>query len=97
MRPNHASIRSYRSNRARHLYRRCRDCTLANADGNRFSSEPLLVEVFELPLFRRHHAINFLRQINPALLPKSESGGPLRNLSDPEFLRQGVKEDVARL
>src|SRR5207245_10193319 len=42
-------------------------------------------------------ARNFLRQIDPGLLPKAKSGGIFRDAVDAEFLGERVEEDVAGL
>src|SRR5207237_10848478 len=57
------------SDGASQLYRSGGDGTLSNAHRNHLSSKPFLLEELCLPLFGRHHATRFLRQINTGFLP----------------------------
>src|ERR1700692_1782985 len=97
MRDHHTSIRRNRPNGTHQLHRSDCNRALADAHRNRFSSKPFLLEVTNLPLFRRHYTAHFVGQIYPCLLSQPESGGVFCNPINTEFFRERVKENVARL
>ena len=70
---------------------------LPNPDGDRFPGVPLLFEVLDLPLFRRHHTADFLGKINSRFLAQAESCSVLCDALNAQLLRQRVEEDITRL
>ena len=56
-----------------------------------------MLEVADLPLFRRHHTGNFVRQVDAGFLAKSQSRGVFCDAVDAEFFRQRVEENIAGL
>ncbi len=61
------------------------DRALANADRNCFPGIPFLLKVADLPLFRRHDASHFLRQIDAGLLSQTQCCSIVRNSVNPSF------------
>src|SRR3954464_14901543 len=81
-----------------HELNRCgRHCSLTDAYRDSFTGIPLLLEVLDLPFFRRHHAGRLLGKIDAGLLAESETHCIFRNASNTEFFAEGVEEDVTRL
>src|SRR5207248_1875745 len=64
---------------------------------NRLASKPLLPEVAQLPLLRRHYSRGFLWKVNPRLLPQSERGTVFCDPINPELICQRVKENITGL
>ena len=77
--------------------RRGGDSALPDADGNSLAGVPLLLEVFDLPLFRRHDAADFIGKINAGLLSQAKGVGIFGDAADAQPLGQRIEEDVARL
>src|SRR5579871_4272524 len=82
MRHNHTAAHGYRADRAQELHWRDRDRALSDADRDCFAGEPLLLEIADLPLFRRHDAGDFVGKIDAGLLPQAEVGGVFRDTID---------------
>ena len=76
-----------------------RNCyrSLPDADRNGFSRKPLLLEVADLPFFRRHDSADFLRQIDAGFLSQAKRGRVFGDALDPQLFRQRIEEDVAGL
>ncbi len=91
MRRNQQTSAGDGANRPRQLDRRDRNRALTDAHGNRLARIPLLFEVADFPLFRRHHSGHFLRQIDAGFLPQSKHGGILRDAADSQPLSQRVE------
>ncbi len=97
VRHNHAPIHRNGADRAHQLHRSDRHRALADAHRNRFPGEPLLLEIADLPFFRRHHAAHFVRQVDTSLLPQSKGGRVFCDAIDAKFFRQRIKENIAGL
>src|SRR6185369_5531484 len=93
----HTSIHRDGADCAHQLHRCNSNCALTNAYRYCLSCKPLLLEVADLPLFRRHHAAHFVRQVNSALLSQAKCCGILCDAVDAKFFRERIKEDVAGL
>src|SRR6267154_710779 len=97
MRDYHAPVHGDRPNSTHQLDRSNGNGALSNANRNRLAGKPLLLEIADLPFFRRHYPTHFIWQIDASLLPQSKSGCIFRDAVDTKLLRQRIKEDVARL
>src|SRR5262249_24639469 len=97
MRTNEQSAHRDGSQGARHLDWGRGNRTLADAHGDRFARVPLLFEITDLPLFRRHNTGDFLRKVDAGLLPEPECRGVLGDAIDAKFFSQGVEIYVTRL
>ena len=97
VRHHHPAVRRDRRDRAHQLHRSNRHRSLADANRNRFSGEPLLLEIADLPFFRRHHAAHFVGQIDPSLLAQSKDSRVFCDAVDTQLFRQRIKENIARL
>ena len=97
MRPHQQTAAGNRADSAGQLNRSHGHGSLADADGNGLARVPFLFEVAHLPFFRRHHAADFLRQVDTGFLSQAKQGRVFRNAIDAKFLGEGVKENVAGL
>ena len=79
---DHAATHGNRADRTQQLHRRDCDRALADAHRNRFPGKPFLFEVTDLPLFGRHHAADFIGQVDPGFLSQAKSGSVFRNAID---------------
>src|SRR5579871_5959232 len=95
--PDHVAPGRYRAKRSSQLNRGGRNRALTDTDRDGFAGKPLLLEVPDLPLFRWHDTADFLRKIDAGFLTEAQHGRVLRDAFNPQLLRQGVEEDVARL
>src|SRR5664279_3747290 len=85
------------ADRSRKLNRRGSHSALTDTYRDGLARIPLLLKVLDLPFFRRHHAGNFLGQVNTGLLSQPEHGGVFCDAGDTQLLREGVEIRVARL
>ena len=97
MRHHHAAVHRDGGDSPHQLYRRGGHRPLSDAHRNGFAGKPLLLEVADLPLLRRHDARGLIRKINPGLLPQPERSRVLGDAVNAQLLGQGVKKDIARL
>src|SRR5579863_4286551 len=74
-------------NGARHLNGRSGNGALADANGNGFTGVPFLFVVADFPLFGRHDAGDFLRQVDAGALAQAEHRRVFGDAGDAEFFR----------